>query len=306
MKADKERREVGDDMPQSVSNPLSRDNDDEFHLQPSDSNFGPDRSDRRGQRRAQRDPYSRPQSRADGAWTRDGGRGARDFGNGGRSTGKVTSVSLGAKRVLVSNLDSEVTEDDVQDIFENAGDLTNVTVHYDDNGRSKGTALVMFAKSAQAAAAAKEYDGAEVDGRPMYLRLVDSSGNAVSADPPAKRNNVVRVNGNGRSERSAGKASMFGSALGDRDDFVPRERNTRGHGSFTGGRGFGGGFGGGRRDRAPRAGGRGGRTTGGNRGGGRTGGKGGKGRGPRENKPAPSAEDLDAEMDSYFAAKSEE
>mmetsp|Transcript_14209 Transcript_14209/g.20189 ORF Transcript_14209/g.20189 Transcript_14209/m.20189 type:complete len:84 (-) Transcript_14209:283-534(-) len=74
---------------------------------------------------------------------------------------------------------------------------------------------------------------------------------------------------------------------------APRERNYRGHGSFTGGRSRGGGRG--RNDFRPRGGGR------GNRGGGRNGG----GRAPRESKPQATAEDLDAEMDAYFASKGE-
>lgn len=92
--------------------------------------------------------------------------------NAKRSTGAIA----------INNLDFEVTEADVKEIFQKIGKVKKAIVHYNAQGRSRGTAMVYFANAAHAIKAVNEYHQAEVDGRPMYVKAVAT----VSASPKKK------------------------------------------------------------------------------------------------------------------------
>jgi len=92
------------------------------------------------------------------------------------------------KTVTVSNLDAEVTENDVKEIFQKIGKVVKASLNFDANGRSRGTGEVIFANKNQAQKAVDEYDRAEVDGRPMYLKLVGGAEPAA----PVRRQIVVK------------------------------------------------------------------------------------------------------------------
>ena len=57
-------------------------------------------------------------------------------------------------------------------MFEKVGSIKAAVVNYAQNGVSLGTAAVTFRRSADAEKAATEYDRAEVDGKPMYIKLI--------------------------------------------------------------------------------------------------------------------------------------
>lgn len=173
-------------------------------------------------------------------------------------------LAAGSK-ILVTHLDPQVGEEDVADIFANVGPVQKAVVHYDRDGRSLGTAEVTFARKNDAIKAVEEYDGAEVDGRAMYLKVIATKAPTVVVQSrPQQRQQQRPMQGN----------------------FV------------KGGRGKGAK---GAKGKTQRGGGRGGRGRGAKGGRGR-GGKGGKG---KEDKKPVSAEALDAEMDTYFSATSE-
>lgn len=172
------------------------------------------------------------------------------------------SLSTGTT-VQVSNLDEEVTEDDIEELF-SAGvkggpdvALKSAVVNYNREGKSNGTATVVFSRRQDALKAIQEYNGVPLDGKPMQLAMVGGA-----PAPAAKPSMASRM---GRSQASPRAAPRQ----------APREeRYEQPRGSF-GGRGRGkGGKGGGR----------------------------GKGndRKPREQKPPVSADDLDAGLDDYF------
>jgi len=53
-------------------------------------------------------------------------------------------------------------------------EIVKASVHYNSEGKSLGSAEVTFQNKATATKAVEEYDGAEVDGRPMYLKAIGS------------------------------------------------------------------------------------------------------------------------------------
>lgn len=80
-------------------------------------------------------------------------------------------VQTGTK-ILVSNLDYEVSDDDIKDLFSVVGDVKTISVHYDKSGRSKGTAEVVYSQWKDAVAAVKRYNNIQLDGKPMEVKIV--------------------------------------------------------------------------------------------------------------------------------------
>ncbi|MGQ8335984.1 RNA recognition motif domain-containing protein [Sunxiuqinia sp. A32] len=72
--------------------------------------------------------------------------------------------------IFVGNLNYNLTEDDIRDIFEEYGELNSVKVISDKfTGRSKGFGFVEMANDDEAKKAIEELNGAEVEGRNMVV-----------------------------------------------------------------------------------------------------------------------------------------
>ncbi|CAA6658645.1 unnamed protein product [Spirodela intermedia] len=173
----------------------------------------------------------------------------------------LRGVETGTK-LYVSNLDYGVSNEDIKELFSELGELRRSTLHYDRNGRSSGSAEVVFVRRSDAFAALKRYNNVQLDGKAMKIEIIGSdSGLPVSA-------HVKVVGANGRGRRTV---VMTG----------------RGRGAFQVGRGRGRGVGGGSIGRGF---------------GGRVGrGGGSRGRGRAQQSVEKSAEDLDKELESYHA-----
>lgn len=82
--------------------------------------------------------------------------------------------------VHISNLASDVTEEDIEEILAETGKTKSIVLNYNRNGESQGTAVVTYVRANDATKAVDEFDKAEVDGRPMYMKLV---GGVVTQQP---------------------------------------------------------------------------------------------------------------------------
>ncbi|KAF9592466.1 hypothetical protein IFM89_014956 [Coptis chinensis] len=107
-----------------------------------------------------------------------------------------SGTETGAK-LYVSNLHSGVTNEDIKELFSLIGELKRYTVHYDRNGRSSGSAEVIFTRRADALAAMKRYNNVQLDGKPMNIEIIGTS----VATPVSARVNVVG-GANGRGMRT--------------------------------------------------------------------------------------------------------
>ncbi len=73
-------------------------------------------------------------------------------------------------KLYVGNLSFETTENDLQDLFEQHGKVTDVAFMMDrTTGRSRGFAFVSFADSNEANAAIAAFNGKEVQGRTLTV-----------------------------------------------------------------------------------------------------------------------------------------
>ena len=212
------------------------------------------------------------------------------------------------------------------------GAIKSAVVNYSENGVSMGTATVTFRRQTDADKAVSEYDGAEIDGRPIHCKLIGT----VSSGPMVVKKKKKPEAAGQQQQHSSGAPQLppgFVSATGPafnpllaapfpfppaaagfplQPNFPASVFNQPGFPSafnaFNQPRG--GGFAAYRGGRQPqqqtaRGGGIAGRGTVGGRGAGRgasRGGRGGRGggRGPQKE---PSAADLDAELDSYHGSK---
>jgi RNA recognition motif-containing protein len=76
------------------------------------------------------------------------------------------------RKLYVGNLPWSVRTEDLREIFEPHGEITDVIVLTDrETGRSRGFGFVEFASEDQAQAAIEANDGREVDGRPLKVNV---------------------------------------------------------------------------------------------------------------------------------------
>ncbi len=72
--------------------------------------------------------------------------------------------------IFIGNLNYNLTEDDLREIFEEYGELDSVKIITDKfTGRSKGFGFVEMSDEAEAKKAIEELNGAEVEGRSMVV-----------------------------------------------------------------------------------------------------------------------------------------
>ncbi|KQJ92708.1 THO complex subunit 4B isoform X2 [Brachypodium distachyon] len=190
-----------------------------------------------------------------------------------------SGVETGTK-LYISNLDYNVSNEDIKELFSEVGDLKRYSINYDKSGRSKGTAEVVFARRSDALAALKRYNNVQLDGKPMQIEVI---GTNIEAPAPAIFTINTPALGIGSFDfpsksvlgRGGGRGWPRGGGEGGRG--WPRGESEGGRGWPRGGGGFGGR-------------GRGGRGAVGR----------GQGRGGRGSQPV-SADDLDADLDKYHS-----
>lgn len=73
-------------------------------------------------------------------------------------------------KLYVGNLSFGTTEDDLQDLFSQAGTVESESIVTDrDTGRSRGFAFVEMASKAEGEAAIAQFNSREVDGRSLTV-----------------------------------------------------------------------------------------------------------------------------------------
>lgn len=137
-------------------------------------------------------------------------KGRPSFGSGA----KPAPTPSGPTRLVVSNLDFGVNDQDIQELFSRCGRIRKAAVHYDSNGRSQGTAEILFGGFSEANAAVKEYNGRLLDGRAMKVEIVGASAKSQSLSQRvgAKQGGSGGTRGGRPQQRQSGPRKSFGSS----------------------------------------------------------------------------------------------
>jgi len=196
-------------------------------------------------------------------------------------------------KLRVENLHYDLTEEDLDDLFNRIGPVLKTALTYDRAGRSEGIAYVTYESAQDAKKAIREFDGANAKGQPIRLIPVPSGPSGGRRNPfdsavaPARSlaDRITVAPGRSRSMSPVRHSDVSGPIPANVDRYVPGQ---------------------GRRSRSPMPRRReGGRRPGARRG--ERGGRGGRGdRGDRgeglakDGRPKKTQEELDAEMEDYW------
>ena len=206
--------------------------------------------------------------------------------------------------IHLTNLHHDVKPDDLYDIFSPLGHIRSHTVHFDERGRSLGTATITFTRPEIAEAAVAEFDGAEIDGKVMSVKLVGQlvqqrlgGGAGGGSGGPMVGSYLDQLNPAAAAMMLPAMLQMMAGGMSAATQQLQRQQAGGGKGS---------------RDRAGQ---RGDKQRGEDRGKGKeqskaagaaagdkaaVAGKGGRG---KQERPPVTAEDLDAEMESYHTQR---
>jgi len=84
----------------------------------------------------------------------------------------VPIYDSGSAKLRVDNLHYELTEEDLDDLFNRIGPVVKLSLAYDRAGRSEGIAWVTYESAQDAKKAIREFDGANAKGQPIRLTYV--------------------------------------------------------------------------------------------------------------------------------------
>jgi len=149
------------------------------------------------------------------------------------------SEEPGAK-IRVENLHWDLSEDDLKELFTRIGPIASVSIVYDRQDRSTGTAYVVYADTRDARTAIQEFDGANANGQPIKLSMVPNGPAKPARNPfdtaerPA-RSLFDRVDdserrrraGESEDDRSYRRSNVSKPAPENIDRYVPGENNGR-------------------------------------------------------------------------------
>ena len=87
------------------------------------------------------------------------------------TNGQHTQLKTRKGNIYISNLSYGITEAHIQTIFGEIGHVQKTIVNHDHNGKSMGTAIVVFERHEDAVKAIQKYYRVPLAGRPMVLKL---------------------------------------------------------------------------------------------------------------------------------------
>ncbi|HEY8379130.1 MAG TPA: RNA-binding protein, partial [Nannocystis sp.] len=125
-----------------------------------------------------------------------------------------------SNRLFVGNLSFQTTEEDLQQAFQNFGEISEIRLVLDrDTGRSRGFAFVSMADDEAARRATEGLNGTMLDGRPLRVN---------EAEDRRDGGNGNRSFGGGGNRSSGGNRSFGGGGRGGHGGRRDRDRRSGG------------------------------------------------------------------------------
>lgn len=87
---------------------------------------------------------------------------------------EANSAPADAGKIFVNNLHFNVSEADLKELFAQVGPVRTAALNFDSRGVSNGTGVVIFARTSDALAAMKKYNGVTLDGK-LFLSATVSN-----------------------------------------------------------------------------------------------------------------------------------
>ncbi|KAM0717217.1 hypothetical protein Q7P37_007069 [Cladosporium fusiforme] len=116
--------------------------------------------------------------------------------------------TTGDSKIIVSGLPEDVNESQIKDYFsKSVGAVKKVMLTYGPNGRSRGTATIIFSKPGSAEKAARELNGVKVDNRAMRIEVVVGAKSLSAAAAPKSLSDRVAKPKNAAQEKNKGAAA---------------------------------------------------------------------------------------------------
>ncbi|KAF2679977.1 hypothetical protein K458DRAFT_374053 [Lentithecium fluviatile CBS 122367] len=98
-------------------------------------------------------------------------------------------------KIMISNLPLDVEENQLKDYFQTAvgvGRPKRILLQYGANGKSLGSATVIFSKADQANKASSALQGVKIDGRPIRVEVLVSAANVAARPQPSLAERVTQ------------------------------------------------------------------------------------------------------------------
>jgi hypothetical protein len=76
---------------------------------------------------------------------------------------------------MITNLNTEITGEDIRGLFQTMGEVLEATIHFNSDGTPKGAGEVVYKARGDAVAAIEEFDGREVDGQVIKVVMMGTT-----------------------------------------------------------------------------------------------------------------------------------
>ncbi|OAF68805.1 RNA annealing protein YRA1 [Intoshia linei] len=119
-------------------------------------------------------------------------------------------------KMIIENLDFQVTDQDIKELFSDFGRIKSYGVNYNKMGRSLGTAQIHYFNGFSAVKAKNKYNDVPLDGRKMKISIIND---AIPVPAPTMRRSTNAVKRLSNGPKTSFKKSSF------RKSFTKSPRN---------------------------------------------------------------------------------